>query len=170
MPQHKRYKKIIKPRLQWKLMLLFASLAAISVMVQTTAMATTMGFLSGDLPHDGEVLLGRVQNLLVINLVGTLLVVLPLHLLIGRLVTFKIAGPLYRFETYLRQIAAGERPGPCRIRKDDELQEFCRVLNAAVKPLSEPLAKESTEADRMLEEQPPLLPASELQQKAPVEE
>lgn len=63
---------------------------------------------------------------------------------VGILVTFRIAGPLYRFETHLNQIAAGEDPGECYIRKSDELHSMCAAINAAVATLS---ASKETEQD-----------------------
>lgn len=49
--------------------------------------------------------------------------------------THKIVGPLYRFRVYLTALARGESPEPCRIRKDDELQDLCELLNRATEPL-----------------------------------
>jgi hypothetical protein len=62
----------------------------------------------------------------------TLCVLLPLAFAVGVAVTFRVAGPIYRFEQHLRVVAEGRDPGPCKIRKGDELQDFCDVLNAAL--------------------------------------
>ena len=51
------------------------------------------------------------------------------------LVTFRIAGPIYRFEQYLAGIAEGRQLGPCRIREGDELVELCARINEATAPL-----------------------------------
>jgi hypothetical protein len=61
----------------------------------------------------------------------------PLTLLVGITSTHKVVGPLYRFRVYLTQLAAGERPAPCRIRQNDELQDLCELLNRATQPLRE---------------------------------
>ena len=59
-------------------------------------------------------------------------VLLPLMLVVGVLVTHRVAGPIYRFEQHLGAIARGEDPGVCRIRKTDELHDLCRIINEAV--------------------------------------
>jgi hypothetical protein len=54
---------------------------------------------------------------------------------VGVLSTFRIAGPIYRFEQYLRQVVKGEAEGPCRIRDGDELWDLCDLINQATAPL-----------------------------------
>ena len=65
----------------------------------------------------------------------TLGVVVPLTLGVGILASFRIAGPLYRFEVHMKQVSHGEDPGPCRIRRGDMLQGFCDQLNALTEPM-----------------------------------
>lgn len=43
--------------------------------------------------------------------------------------SFRFCGPIYRFELHLRDLCNGRWDKPCRIRKDDNLQDFCQVLN-----------------------------------------
>jgi signal peptidase II len=62
---------------------------------------------------------------------------LPLTIAVGILVTFRIAGPVYRFEQYLKSVLRGELTGPCRIRKGDEFHELCELLNQVVSTLRE---------------------------------
>jgi hypothetical protein len=77
------------------------------------------------------VLLERSTGVSVTILLISLGVLLPLSFFVGVLVTFRVAGPLYRFERHLETIAAGQDPGVCRIRKGDELHDFCTTFNAA---------------------------------------
>ena len=60
---------------------------------------------------------------------------LPLTIAIGILVTFRIAGPLYRFERFLELVIRGEQVGPCKLRNGDELQDLCDLINEATRPL-----------------------------------
>jgi len=46
-------------------------------------------------------------------------------------VTHKLAGPLFRIEQVLRGVAEGNLPLAVRIRSDDDLQEFARLLSGA---------------------------------------
>ena len=75
---------------------------------------------------------------------------LPLTIAVGILVTFRIAGPVYRFEKYLKQVIDGEEVGPCRIRDGDEFQELCELINQATAPLREARTSEpkKTEEER----------------------
>src|SRR5690606_22624222 len=88
--------------------------------------------VAADLPQDGQILLERTSGLSVTILVISLGVLLPLCFFVGVLVTFRVAGPLYRFEKHLEAIARGDDPGPCRIRKGDDLQDFCAPFTAAL--------------------------------------
>ena len=60
---------------------------------------------------------------------------IPLTLFTGILVTFRVAGPVHRFEQHLKAIANGEDPGDCYIRKGDEFTELCELINSAVNTL-----------------------------------
>jgi nitrogen fixation/metabolism regulation signal transduction histidine kinase len=59
----------------------------------------------------------------------------PLTLIVGVNITFKIVGPLRKFENFLNEITEGKAPEDCRLRKDDDLQELRQALNEATAPL-----------------------------------
>lgn len=65
----------------------------------------------------------------------SLAVIFPFILGFGILVSFRFAGPLVNIERHLRKIAAGEDPGPCRLRKGDQLHHIADALNLAVATL-----------------------------------
>ena len=87
------------------------------------------------LPEDGLILLDEMSGFLVGVLLTSFALFLPVIFLVGVLTTFRIAGPLYRFEAYLRSLIRGEATEPCRIRKGDDLQGFCALLNEATASL-----------------------------------
>jgi hypothetical protein len=159
--KYQRKIKIPKPELQWRIMTVFAILAMASAILQSIALGTTLVIVADHLPNDGNILHGKIEMLVWVGLAATMLFILPLNLFVGRAVTFKFAGPLFRFEAYLRQIIAGERPGPVRIRKDDELQDFCVLLNEAIAPLSAPLPEEEELEEGEVEEPEALLPGGQ---------
>jgi len=75
-------------------------------------------------------------------------------LVFGILLTFRLAGPIYRFEQYLRSVARGEQIGPCKIRKGDELQFLCDAINDATEPLRmERVTPQEAAADGKQDEQ-----------------
>jgi signal peptidase II len=146
MPTYKRRIKIIQPRLQMKLTLTFVGLTLLALMLQFMVFLRTMTSLAVSLPSDHDVLMEAVPEVLIQSLLLTFCVVLPLVFLVGVLLTFRIAGPVYRFETYLKQLLRGENPGECRLRQGDELEELCGLINQATEPLREKLAPTQPQA------------------------
>jgi hypothetical protein len=127
-----RRDRLVRPRLQLRLILAFLGVATLALVFQFVLFATVLSSISADLPSDGQVLLERSTGVSVTILLISLGVLLPLSFFVGVLVTFRVAGPLYRFERHLETIAAGKDPGVCRIRKGDELHDFCTTFNAAL--------------------------------------
>lgn len=128
----KRRIRLIKPRLQLRLIGAFAGLCALALLVHTLMVGALLLSLAGSLPEGGTRLADALPVALGEALFWSFLLLLPSLLLIGIHRTFRIAGPLFRFETYLGQVLRGEEPGPCRLRKTDDLQELCELLNAAL--------------------------------------
>lgn len=137
MSAYKRRKKLIQPRLQFRLIFTFLGVALLALLLQFLLFGATISMLATDLPQDGPLLQDRIPQYTLMVFGISLGVLLPMTLCIGVLVTFRIAGPLYRFEQHLKAIARGEDPGVCRIRREDELQEFCTTFNAALDKLRE---------------------------------
>jgi hypothetical protein len=150
MQKFRRKKKLIKPALQIKGAVAFLCTAGIGVLVQAMILVHALANVAGQVPNDRLVILDAVPKVLATNLVITFVFLVPLTLSIGILVTFRVAGPIYRFEHFLNQVLRGERPGPCRIRKGDELQDFCELLNRVTAPLREGQTESETasEAER----------------------
>ena len=130
-----RRRKLIKPRLQLKMIGVFLGISALGFLLQAILMSWRLTNLAADLPAGGEVLQVAAPRLLVETLLLSFAILLPLTLAIGTLVTFRVAGPVYRFEQHLGRIVRGEAVDACRIRKHDEFQELCTVLNEAVDSL-----------------------------------
>ena len=136
-PRVPRLRKLVKSRLQLRLVLAFAVVGLLACLFQVTLLGRSLLRLAQELPESGDSVLGLLPGLLAWNLVWTGLFLLPATFLVGVLVTHRVAGPVLRFERWLGEIARGEDPGPCRIRADDELQELCQRLNEAVQTLRE---------------------------------
>ena len=134
-PPYRRKKKLIKPRLQLVYSTVFLSAAGIYVLLQSILTQATIARISEELPADAKVLVPALVDGLQQNLVITMTVLVPLTVALGVLVTFRVAGPIYRVETYLKQVIDGEDPGPCRIRKADELQELAALISEATEPI-----------------------------------
>ena len=135
MADHKRRIQLPKPALQLKLVLIFLILGIVCVLLQFTMLSRTLTELAMKQPGGGLAMIITVSAVLWKHLFITLCMLVPLNLLVGILVTFRIAGPIYHFEKHLLRIAEGEDPGPCRLRKWDDLQELCEAINLAVDAL-----------------------------------
>jgi len=95
-------------------------------------------------PIVGDELLAHIPGLLVHNLAITLGVLIPITMVVGILVTHRIAGPIFNMERYLRRIADGKpAEACCRLRDGDNLQDLCQAINAAIKYLDPELAADS---------------------------
>lgn len=140
MTQNQRRKKLIQPRLQLTLILSFLGVAVLALLLQFLLFQSTLSVLAADLPQDGALLLERVPGFTLLVLAISLCVLLPLSFFVGVMVTFRIAGPIHNIDQHLLAVARGEDPGECRIRKNDELQDVCAHLNAALGHLRNPHA------------------------------
>ena len=131
MARYKRRISLIKPRFQLKLVSIFLCLATSCILLQFALLhvaLTDLASAASDNAHFAD----EVSNVLWRHLFITLGLLVPLTLLVGILVTFRIAGPVYRMEQHLEAIARGDNPGPCRVRDGDEFQNLCDVMNQAV--------------------------------------
>lgn len=127
-----RRKKLIEPRIQLRFGLLFLSLAMVAVLVQSIVIVNVIQQVARRLPNDGVELTSELPFILAGTTLLTLILLAPLSLVIGIRSTFPLVGPLYRFRAHLGELAAGRNPGPCRIRKTDELQDLCVLINEAM--------------------------------------
>ncbi len=127
----KRRQKLIQPRLQLKVIGAFFGVSALSFLLQYLLLGFYLTDAANKLPDGGSALRGELPGLLMKTLILSFCFLLPLTLLIGALVTFRIAGPLYRFEVFLRAVRDRTQTEPCRIRKGDELKDLCELINEA---------------------------------------
>ena len=155
----KRRRKLINPRFQLKLVLIFLGVGLAGVLLQSVLMSRALAQLAGQIPSRELELLSQVPAMVRVNLLWSSLLLVPLFLLVGITVTFRIAGPIFAIERHLRRVAAGEEAGRCRIRKDDEFHSLCDAVNLALD--SESKAGESTE---------PTTPSAEVEESAALED
>ncbi len=129
--KERRRIKLIKPRLQLKLIGVFVGLSGLGFLIQSLHVGLRLSELATTVPEGGPYLIAAMPELPLEILAVSFGMILPLTAAVGILVTFRIAGPVYRFERYLEQVMRGEEVGPCRLRKGDELQELCEMINKA---------------------------------------
>jgi hypothetical protein len=135
MPKVRRRIKLIQPRLQLKLVFASLGICLFGLVFECLFFAACLAEIAVDLPTDGPLVLASVRPLLVRVALVSCAGILPLVFIVGVLTTFRIAGPLYRIETFLKATVRGERPPDCRLRRGDELAELCELVNAATAPM-----------------------------------
>jgi len=147
MHRRRRTSKLPKPSLQSRFCAVFAGVLLLSLLLQYALLSSRLTFLALELPSDGPLLIEGANRVLWSSLVLTCLVVLPLTCAAAVLTTFRIVGPIHRFEKFFRALAAGEDAGVLRIRQGDQLQELCDLINAALERVrSEPAATRPAQA------------------------
>jgi len=162
MVKRRRKQYLIEPHLQFKFALVFMTTAAAVVMAQAVGLFHTLHSLATDLPNDGSIVQMQVPTVLLRSTLLTLGLVVPLSLLVGVLTMFRVVGPIYRFRVFLKQVADGQNPPDCRIRKGDELHDICALLNQATAPLRQgPPAATDAEEDADAEEAVDVVDAEE---------
>lgn len=134
-PSTRRRLKLIKPGIQLRLAAIFAGLSLVCLLVQWLLFSALLTSAADRMPVGSEYLLDLVPELLNRSLLFSVLIALPLTLLAGVHSTFRITGPIHRFETYLREVIRGTQLGPCKIREGDALGELCSLINEATEPV-----------------------------------
>ncbi|MEE8467414.1 MAG: hypothetical protein V3T22_03105 [Planctomycetota bacterium] len=140
---YKRRQKLPQPALQLRLTMTFVGLVALALMLQVMLFINAISDLAASLPNDSLTLIDAGPTILIKTLGFSFLIFLPLTFAVGVLSTFRIAGPLHRFEAFLNQVLRGEQPGDFRLRQGDELQHLASLINAATE-----LSRQQPESDK----------------------
>lgn len=133
--QERRRIKLIKPRLQLTLIAVFVGLSSLGFLMQSLHVGLRLSELAASIPGGGRHLMALMPELPIEILVVSFGMFMPLTIAVGIIVTFRIAGPVYRFERYLRDVADGKEVRPCKLRKGDQLMELCELINEVTEPL-----------------------------------
>ncbi len=135
----KRKKKLNKPKLQLRMVGMFLAISGFAAVSQALLLAQSLMDLGIGIedPAVARAMQEALPGMLMSNLMQTGLFLVPFSFLVGLHVTHRVAGPAYRIEKHLEDLADGEDPKkPCFLRKDDELQELSSAMNGAFVRLS----------------------------------
>jgi hypothetical protein len=159
----RRTKRLIEPRIQLKFALMFFSTAGVASILLIAMLYMVLARAAENLPNDGVLLLAEIPGALIHAAWMTVGLLVPLTLLLGISTTFTVVGPIHRFRIYLSDLLAGQATAECTIRKGDELQDLCELLNLATAPLREAGAeRESVQSYPDPDDATPLISSSEL--------
>ncbi len=138
MPREQRHEKrrikLIKPGLQLRLVGVFVGLSGLGFLLQSLHVGLRLSELAASLPEGGAYLMAVLPELPLEILAVSFGMLLPLTIAVGVMVTFRVAGPIYKFERYLRDVHDGKEIRPCRLRDGDQLQELCELINLVTEP------------------------------------
>ena len=129
----KRRIKLIQPSLQLRLIGYFAGASILSLGLQYLLFSQAMSTLASELPSDGVFVLERLPRILGGVFLTSAALIFPVIAWIGLQTTFRFAGPLYRFERHLEEVVSGRGSKSCRLRRGDQLQHLCRLMNEATR-------------------------------------
>jgi hypothetical protein len=129
MGREQRRIRIIRPRLQLRLIASFLGITALALILQYVVFVHFLSDVAARYPDQGAHMLADMAPKLGLVLGLSFGLLLPVTLLVGVLVTHRIAGPVHRLESYLGQVLAGSAREDCRLREGDELQELCGLIN-----------------------------------------
>ena len=145
--KYKRRRILIDPRLQLLSALVFMSTASVYVLIQAILLNRLVTKSVHEYQgHDPELLDSLLSGILG-NLALTFLLLVPVSLLCATMLTFRFAGPVYRFKVYLKQFVSGRDPGACHVRKQDEFKELAALLTQLRDIAKEKGFFEETEGD-----------------------
>lgn len=142
-PYRRRF-RLIRPKLQLRLILTFFGVSTLSLVLQYLVFLRVLSSAADKLPNDGPILLPALHGDLWLVLALSFGMLAPATFVIGALATHRIAGPVYRFETWIKQVLAGETRAACKLRDGDELTELCELLNQATASLRAPQSDQDT--------------------------
>ena len=137
MNKQPRRLKLVRPGLQLRLILVFAGMSALCLTLQYILFTSILASAATKLPHDGMLLLDEATDLLVAGFLASFGLLLPLTFVVGVLSSHRFAGPIFRFEAYLREVLDGKAVDPCVLRDGDELVDLCGLINEATVHLRE---------------------------------
>ncbi len=152
MTAHKRRARLVRNSFQVKLVGAFVGLAGLALLLQFLFLSYRLSTKTAQIDGGSGELFDEVPGILLEAFAISLLIFLPIIFAIGIQLTFRIAGPVYRFEQYLRSVARGEQVGPCKIREGDQLTTLCELINEATAPLrreAKVASEETSEQDEL---------------------
>ena len=128
---YKRRVLLIHPELQMRLVKVLAGMTLLGMLTQALLFGALVFSAARSQPDGGQGMIEALPSVLSIGFLVTVVLILPALFAVGIRSTFPIAGPIYRFLTYLVEVAERGYQGPVSLREGDELQDLCGAINSA---------------------------------------
>lgn len=151
-PRFKRKQYIVQKEFQLKyvgliLALMFLTAALCSYVVYYTTMIGLGEKLANVYPQGRLVSIVRLVNF---RIILSVLLVTPLVTIFGIWLSHKIAGPIFRMETFLKNMAAGDFSSRIVLRKGDELVRLADGMNNLGDALKSSIRQQRAHMDNVL--------------------
>jgi hypothetical protein len=126
-PSNQRTRQVVLPTFQFRLTARFVGLSMAALLCQFLFMGILLTRIVRGYPGT-DALVAEVPAIVFKTVLFMAVLQLPI-VVAGLMLTFRVAGPVYRFDTYLRALARGEHGGPCSIREKDEFGFLSETIN-----------------------------------------
>lgn len=141
-PVFRRKRYLIKQGLQFRYIgVVFALAILVSIVTGYTVFATGWTLLGEKLasvyPQGRLIYVFKVTN---VALMRNILLISPLVFLLALLSSHRIAGPIYRIEKDMGEIAGGNLKLRVKLRRGDELQDLAEIINATTENIEKTMA------------------------------
>lgn len=127
----RRRQILVDRRLQMRLTGWLTLITLCALVFQAGLFISNMAELATSAPADPQQAMEAAVATGTRTLIVSLMVVLPLMIIVGTLTMFRIAGPLFRIQRFLTEVAEGGSPPDCTLRAKDELGDLCTLVNRA---------------------------------------
>ena len=159
-----RKKKMIRPDLQWKVILGCVGVSLVITLVN--AHIPLLGLWKFNELH-GDVnspLMGHMETVITTCFFVSIFLTFGLSIWLGTLLSFQFCGPIYAMKRYLLSLRDGTWGHECSLRKGDDLQDFKDALNGGVGALRQRIVAQHealVAAERLLAGAKPGTPRAE---------
>jgi len=153
-PKFKRTKYLVSTKLQLRyvgiiLLLMLATALMCSYVIYYTVMILMGEKLSNVYPQGRLIAIINTVN---IRILFSMLLITPVVVVIGIFLSHKIAGPIYRIEKFLGDMAAGNFASRIVLRKGDELTSVADKINVLNDSLKATMIEQKSNMERIVAE------------------
>jgi len=127
--------RILFPRLQSRLFTFVLAGIGTSLLIHTLVSVLSLTSVARSLPSDGQTLHGMIVGMLTHDFLLAFAITVPAFGLLAVAAFMRVVGPLHRMRTFLQAVVDGQQTEPCQLRKGDEFQDVCELVNQVTEPL-----------------------------------
>lgn len=133
----RRQQKLVPGSFQLRVALGLIGLSALALGIQFLYLCARLTFLAQRVDAAEGNVVEALPGLMLELFVLSVLVLVPVLFIVAIMTTFRIAGPLYGLERYLRSVADGNAVGRFSTRKGDRIDGIRDALNDALDTVRE---------------------------------